>query len=52
LFDRVAKTSQTLDFLPRPGRVVPELARFKITTYRELILRPYRLLYSMRSSPG
>jgi toxin ParE1/3/4 len=47
LFDRVAKTSQTLDLLPRRGRVVPELARFKITTYRELILRPYRLLYKI-----
>lgn len=45
LFDRVVETSQTLDFFPRRGRVVPELARFEITTFRELILRPYRLMY-------
>ena len=45
LFDEIAEKSQTLEALPRRGRVVPELARFEITTYRELVLRPYRLMY-------
>jgi toxin ParE1/3/4 len=45
LFDEVVEKSQALESLPRCGRVVPELARFEITTYQELILRPYRLMY-------
>jgi addiction module RelE/StbE family toxin len=45
LFDDIAEKSQTLESLPRRGRVVPELGRFKIMTYRELVLRPYRLMY-------
>jgi len=45
LFDEIAERSQTLESLPRRGRIVPELARFEIMTYRELVLRPYRLMY-------
>lgn len=45
LFDKVTEKSCTLDSLPFRGRVVPELARLDITTYRELIMRPYRLMY-------
>lgn len=44
-FDEVVERSQALDSVPRRGRVVPELARFEITTYREIILKPYRLMY-------
>ena len=45
LFDEVREKSQSLDSLPYRGRIVPELARFEIITFRELILRPFRLLY-------
>lgn len=45
LFDHIAEKSRTLDSLPYRGRVVPELARLDITTYRELLLRHYRLMY-------
>jgi toxin ParE1/3/4 len=45
LFDGIAAKSRTLQTLPHRGRVIPELARFEITTYRELIIRPFRLLY-------
>ena len=41
----MVEKSQALDSIPRRGRVVPELARFEITTYREILLRPYRLMY-------
>jgi toxin ParE1/3/4 len=30
---------------PERGRFVPELGRFAIRTYRELHVRPYRVLY-------
>jgi toxin ParE1/3/4 len=45
LFDDIARKSRTLQSLPLRGRVVPELARFEITTYRELVIPPFRLLY-------
>jgi len=39
------RRAATLVSLPTRGRVVPELARFQIRTYRELIEGPYRILY-------
>ena len=35
----------TLESSLSRGRVVPELARFGMRTWRELVLRPYRLVY-------
>lgn len=34
-----------LERLPERGRVVPELARFGMGSWRELVVRPYRLVY-------
>jgi hypothetical protein len=31
--------------LPDRGRVVPELLEFGITAWRELVAKPYRLMY-------
>jgi toxin ParE1/3/4 len=45
VFDGIAERSQSLETLPFRGRVVPELARYEVTTYRELIIPPYRLMY-------
>lgn len=45
LFDRIAEQSTTLETLPFRGRVVPELARYEISVYRELLIPPYRLMY-------
>lgn len=45
IFDEVAERSRNLETLPFRGRVVPELARYEVTTYRELIIPPYRLMY-------
>ncbi len=45
IFDSIAERSRTLDLMPLRGRVVPELARFEITIYRELVIPPYRMLY-------
>lgn len=45
VFDQVAERSRALETLPFRGRVVPELARYEVTAYRELIIPPYRLMY-------
>ena len=45
IFEEIAGRARTLKSLPLRGRIVPELARFEITTYRELVIPPYRLMY-------
>jgi addiction module RelE/StbE family toxin len=47
VFDNVAQHSVKLETLPLRGRIVPELARFEITRYRELLIPPYRLMYQI-----
>lgn len=44
----IAKLKAKTDSLARMaerGRVVPELAYFGIRTWRELVVRPYRIIY-------
>jgi len=45
ILDRLEKRAATLDLLPERGRVVPELLMEGITTIRELIERPWRIVY-------
>lgn len=45
VFAEIRDRSQRLSRSPLRGRVVPELARFEISNYRELPIAPYRLVY-------
>ncbi len=45
VLQRLEQAAQRLERHPQRGRVVPELARFEIRLYRELIVRPWRILY-------
>jgi plasmid stabilization system protein ParE len=45
---RLRERARELSSLPERGRVVPELARFGIVVYREVIVRPYRIVYRVR----
>lgn len=49
LLRRVADRAATLESSPARGRVVPELARFQMRTWRELVMRPYRLVYRIEA---
>ena len=42
---RIEARAATLESTPARGRVVPELSRFQMRTWRELMIRPYRLVY-------
>ena len=42
---RIRQVSRRLDHLPERGRVVPELHRNGITLFRELIVKPWRIVY-------
>ena len=48
LVDLIEEKASTLDSLPERGRMVPELARFQVRHYRELVIAPYRLVYRVR----
>ncbi len=42
---RLRERASVLEVFPERGRVVPELSRFGIRALRELVVRPYRLIY-------
>ncbi len=50
LLDRLRERAEALHSLPTRGRVVPELARAGIFGLRELVIRPYRLIYRVEES--
>lgn len=41
----IQKKAETLDSFPERGRIVPELQNIGILGYRELIVKPWRLVY-------
>jgi len=45
ILDKLEKRARTLESTPVRGRVVPELAHFGIRNWRELIVKPYRIIY-------
>lgn len=45
VLDRLEQAAQKLEQHPNRGRVVPELARFELRLYRELIVKPWRIIY-------
>lgn len=49
VFESIRKHSSKLESLPERGRIVPELKAHNITTYRELIIAPWRLIYRIEN---
>jgi toxin ParE1/3/4 len=45
VLDRLEAKASSLATLATRGRVVPELQRIQIRDYRELLVKPYRLVY-------
>lgn len=45
VLQRIEKRVATLQSSPARGRLVPELARFGMRAWRELVVRPYRVVY-------
>jgi plasmid stabilization system protein ParE len=45
LLGRLRAKGASLETSSRRGRIVPELLRFGMRTWRELVVRPYRLIY-------
>ena len=47
LLQRLEEKASALDVAPERGRIVPELGKFGIRAFREIIVRPYRLVYRL-----
>lgn len=47
---KIEKRAASLADSPERGRVVPELSRFGMRAWRELVVRPYRLIYRIDGS--
>ena len=45
IFERICRYAADLRTLPQRGRIVPELHRFGIANYRELLPTPWRIIY-------
>jgi toxin ParE1/3/4 len=45
VLDTLEAKASSLETLATRGRVVPELQRIQIREYRELLVKPYRLIY-------
>ncbi len=45
IFHAVQTSASSLNSLPERGRIVPELKVHGISTYRELVISPWRLIY-------
>ena len=47
LLARLEAACRSLETLPRRGHVLPELERVGVTDFREIHVRPYRILYEV-----
>jgi toxin ParE1/3/4 len=45
VLDKIVERVQGLEELPIRGRVVPELSMLGLTAYREVVVRPWRVIY-------
>ena len=50
LIDRLQRTCAKLKSMPERGRIPPELERIGIREFREIIFKPYRIIYSVVKS--
>src|SRR5438045_1749774 len=50
VYRRIRKRANTLRGFPERGHLVPELEQLEITSYREISIAPYRILYRIQES--
>jgi plasmid stabilization system protein ParE len=50
VLSRIQKQAASLETLPLRGRLVPELTGSGIRTWRELIARPYRIIFRVEAN--
>ena len=45
IFEKIRSKCETLNQSPERGRVVPELKEYGISSYHEIIVKPWRIIY-------
>ncbi len=50
IFEKIRSKCETLNRSPERGRIVPELKEYGITSYHELIVKPWRIIYRISDS--
>jgi len=50
IYSEIKQTASELTFFPIRGRVVPELEKFGIIIYREIIIKVWRVLYRIEGN--
>ncbi|WP_456456770.1 type II toxin-antitoxin system RelE/ParE family toxin [Nitratifractor sp.] len=49
VYERLREKARSIKLFPLRGRVVPELLKEGITLYREIVARPYRIMYKIEN---
>jgi plasmid stabilization system protein ParE len=49
VYEQIKEKARSSNFFPLKGRVVPELQKEGITVYRELIVKPWRIMYRIEN---
>ena len=45
ILNRIKAGTSKLDYSPKRGRIVPELLKHGIPRYREIVIKPWRVIY-------
>ena len=48
-FNKIKERVDLLKISPEQGRAIPELEMFKIKNYREVIVKPWRIIYKIEN---
>jgi addiction module RelE/StbE family toxin len=49
IYVKIKNSAQNIELFPNKGRIVPELARHNIISYREFIISPWRMIYRIEN---
>lgn len=50
IYLKIKKQANSSNFFPLKGRIVPELQKEGITTFREIVISPWRVIYTIESN--
>ncbi len=49
-YERIKDTSNDIGEFPKQGRIIPELQNENLTKFREIIVKPWRMMYRIEDN--
>ncbi|MBI9107238.1 MAG: type II toxin-antitoxin system RelE/ParE family toxin [Spirochaetales bacterium] len=49
-YERIKETSKDIGDFPKQGRIIPELQNENLTKFREIIVKPWRMMYRIEDN--